>query len=87
METTKRRQKLVNYEIFRFINGLNPGISVGRSDEGSSERTVVGDCRFDNLSGSHLQSQGNGVVSRLRYIIITRYKTLEDTRRHKKQVS
>ena len=43
METTKRQQKLVNYEIFRFVNGLNPGISVGRSDEGSSERTVVGD--------------------------------------------
>ena len=27
------------------------------------KRTVVGDRRFDNLSGSHLQSQVNGVFS------------------------
>ena len=25
------------------------------------KRNIVGDCRFDNLSGSHLQSQVNSV--------------------------
>ena len=39
-ETTKRqlRQILVNYELFRFVNGLNPGVSVVRSGEGSFEK-------------------------------------------------
>jgi len=48
------------------VNGLNPGVSivhiVWSSERGLGlKRTVVGDWRFANLIGSHLQIQVSGV--------------------------
>ena len=59
---------IMGYELLSYVvNGLNPGVSVVRvivRVRVVLKRTVVGDWRFDsfdNLSGSHLQSQVNSI--------------------------